>query len=582
MLSRKITSLFMPLMAVCIYFAAFQSAHAELELTGVDKELEANIRAYLQIDDEPCDAADWRVKRLFSVAEAEIRTALEVRGYYAAKINKSLEKAEACWVARFDVQPGEPVRLRDVVIAVDAGEAGDIAFEKVIKNCRMRADNIFVHSSYERCKRSISRLAEDRGYFSGEFTQQRVDVYPELLAADVALEFVSGPRYAFGDVDFNQQVLDAIMVERFVEIEPGEPYDAERLRRLQRDLAASGYFDQVNLTTSPREAPFNDVPVQISLTPGLSKQYSAGVGFATDLGPKLRLGYLNRRRNEKGHQLELETNLSPVRSNVSATYRVPLKRPNREWIAFDTGYKVEDTDDFSSKLFSVGTNLFRKRFDDWAQTLFLDLRLEDYTAGEAEKERSKLLTPGISYSYVAEDYPPRPLAGHRSLGYLRGAADGFVSDTSFLQFYAQTKRVLGLWSGGRIILRGEYGTTLIDELDSLPSSVRFYAGGDVSVRGYDYKSLGPRDSTGAVVGGKHLVTGSLEIEQQVSGPWSAAVFVDTGNAFDDYADINVATGVGAGIRWFSPLGPIRLDVAVPLANDAPDNFRIHVTLGPDL
>jgi translocation and assembly module TamA len=102
------------------------------------------------------------------------------------------------------------------------------------------------------------------------------------------------------------------------------------------------------------------------------------------------------------------------------------------------------------------------------------------------------------------------------------------------------------------------------------------------VRGYDYKSLGPRDSTGAVVGGKHLVTGSLEIEQQVSGPWSAAVFVDTGNAFDDYADINVATGVGAGIRWFSPLGPIRLDVAVPLANDAPDNFRIHVTLGPDL
>ena len=157
-----------------------------------------------------------------------------------------------------------------------------------------------------------------------------------------------------------------------------------------------------------------------------------------------------------------------------------------------------------------------------------------------------------------------------------------ISDTSFVQLYGNTKWVFGLWPGGRLLTRAEAGITAIDQFRDLPASVRYFAGGDVSVRGYGYNTLGPTDPLGAVIGGSNLLVGSVEVDQQITGSWSIAAFVDSGNAYDDLEDFDPATGVGAGVRWFSPLGPIRIDIAVPLEKDAPDDYRFHITLGPDL
>jgi len=395
------------------------------------------------------------------------------------------------------------------------------------------------------------------------------------------LHFKTGPRYVFGEITFEQAVLDPDLVYRFVRIKPGEPYDAQRVRRMQRDIVGSAFFDQVLFTRKPRGDPHFDVPIKIKLTPGKKYQYNAGIGFATDVGPKLRFGVLNRRLNTGGHQLEFETNLSNVISDIGVTYRVPLDRP-RDWFTIDTEYKAEENDSFNSDLFIAGVQRVQERDNNWIRTLFLDLRLEDYEAGTFDDGYSKLLTPGIGYAFVEEDFPPRPLEGHRSNVQTRGAVDGMISDSSFLQLYGNTKWVFGLWSGGRLLTRAEAGATLIDELVSLPASVRFFAGGDVSVRGYAYKSLGPTDPLGAVVGGENLLVGSVEIDHMVAEDWVLAAFIDSGNAYDDLKDFNTATGVGAGIRWISPLGPIRFDIAVPLEKDAPDDYRIHITLGPDL
>ena len=285
--------------------------------------------------------------------------------------------------------------------------------------------------------------------------------------------------------------------------------------------------------------------------------------------------------NASGHQSEVEANLSRVISDIKVSYRVPLDKP-RDWVTFDTSYKLEDNDSFESALFTTGAQRVQQRKNGWARTVFLQLRLEDYEAGTVQDDYSKLLTPGIGYAFVKEDYPPRPLAGHRSNVQLRGAADFLISDTTFLQVYGNTKWVFGLWSGARLVTRAEAGFTAIDKFAELPASVRFFAGGDVSVRGYAYQSLGPTDPLGAVIGGSNLLVGSVEIDQQVAANWSIAAFIDSGNAYDNFKDFDPATGVGAGFRWFSPLGPVRIDVAVPLEKDAPDDYRFHITLGPDL
>ena len=570
------------LVLVCVFcLGIILHAHAEVTISGVEPPVSDNILAYLRLDDETCDAPSWRVRRLFADAEKEIREALEVVGYYNAGVEKTLETGDACWQANFVITPGQPVVLRNVSIKIDTGDAQDSELEKVVQNCALNPGDILQHANYEACRRRITRAAQDRGYFAAVFSERRIDVFPAEYAADIMLHFITGPRYVFGAITFDQAVLDADLLYRFVTITPGEPYDAERVRRMQRYLVTSAYFDQVLLSRNPRGEPDFDVPIHIELTPGKKYQYNAGIGFATDVGPKLRFGVLNRRLNADGHQAEFETNLSKVISDVGVSYRIPLDKP-KDWFTMDAGYKIEDNDSFESNLFTTGVQRVQERENDWIRTLFLNLRLEDYRTSEIDEDYSKLLTPGVSYAFVEEDYPPRPLKGHRSSVMTRGAVEGLISDTSFAQIYGHTKWVFGLWSGARLLTRVEAGFTAIDELDTLPASVRFFAGGDTSVRGYAYKSLGPTDPFGNVVGGENLLVGSIEFDQEIAESWAVAAFIDSGNAYDEVKDFNTATGVGIGIRWFSPLGPIRIDVAVPLEKDAPDDYRFHITLGPDL
>jgi len=568
-------------MVFLLWLACIFDTQAAVSISGVDEQAKNNILAYLQLDDEACDAPDWRVRRLFKESQKEIREALEVIGYYHAEIEKQLIPGDACWQANFTITPGKPIVLRSVSINIDYPDEQNDELGKVVDDCELQSGEILQHARYDTCRRNITRTAKSQGYFDAAFTARRIDIYPAEHAADITLHLKAGRRYVFGNVTIDQSTLDPDLVKRAITFSPGQPYDATLTRKLQRDLISSAYFDQVNLTSKPRGTPHFDVPVHIKLTPGKKYQYNAGIGYATDVGPKLRLGILNRRFNTRGHQAEFEINLSNVISDVNFSYRIPLEK-TKDWLTFDTFYKIEDNDSFESNLFSAGIQRIQKRSNGWMRNLFLNLRLEEYTTGAFEEDRSQLLTPGISYSFVEEDYPPRPLRGHHSMAMTRGAVDGVISDTSFLQVYGNTKWVFSLWSGGRMLTRAEAGATLIDELDTLPATVRFFAGGDTSVRGYAYNSLGPTDAFGKVVGGQNLAVGSVELDQQIATNWSLAGFIDSGNAYDSLDEFDPVTSVGAGIRWFSPLGPIRFDVAAPLDKDAPDNYRVHITLGPDL
>jgi translocation and assembly module TamA len=293
----------------------------------------------------------------------------------------------------------------------------------------------------------------------------------------------------------------------------------------------------------------------------------------------LRFGRNNRLFNERGHQFGVNAQLSPVISEFQANYRLPINGSRVEWFNFDAGIERENTDTSLSKSLELGARRILERPGSWTRTQMLALRIEDFTVAD-QADRSRLLMPGMDWTRIRADNAIRPTRGSRLSLEVRGATDAIYSDTSFVQAIAQGKWIWSLPKGGRFLVRGHVGSTAKSEFDQLPASVRFFAGGDNSVRGYDYEALGPVDENGEVIGGSALATGSFEFEQPLRDRWSLAFFVDSGNAFDG-THIDAKTGAGLGGRWQSPLGPIRIDVAHPFDDDT-ESWRLHISLGPDL
>jgi translocation and assembly module TamA len=171
--------------------------------------------------------------------------------------------------------------------------------------------------------------------------------------------------------------------------------------------------------------------------------------------------------------------------------------------------------------------------------------------------------------------------GNRISLELRGSHEMLALDTAFFQPMLTAKLIQRITPRGRVILRSEVAGTVIDDFNELPPILRYYAGGDNSVRGYAYQDLSPVNASGERIGGKQKLVGSLEYDFRFKQRWSAAVFFDTGNAFNQWSKTNLKDGTGFGLRWHSPVGPLRFDIAWPISEPDPDP-RIHVVFGPEL
>jgi translocation and assembly module TamA len=555
------------------------AVHAAMELSGVEGPVAENVRAFLRIDEQPCAADDLAVRREFADAPAQIRSALEAFGFYAPTIESNLEFAADCWAARFAITPGEPVRIRTLDMAIAGAAQTDPAFIAARNDSLLQTGSPLQHGAYEQLKRRLLNLSRDRGYAAARFTDNRIEIYPDELAADVTLHFDSGERYRFGEVVVQQDVLREDFVANYITIAPGEPYNNALLTETYVALTNSGYFDIIDVRPSAPDHDDRTIGVTVVLTGAPRRFISYGVGFSTDQGPRLRFGRNFRRWNERGHQLGINAQLSPVTSEVIATYRYPFGDPRFQWMVFDGGLKREDTETAESEILEFAARRISQRSRGWSRTELLSWHVEDFEVAD-QIGRSRLLMPGVDWTRLRGDEPLRPTNGSRIDLRLRSAGDALGSDTTFLQGMAEAKWIKSLRNDGRVITRGLLGLTREDDFEELPPTVRFFAGGDRSIRGYDFESLGPEDEQGQVVGGTGIAVASIEYEHPVRGLWSVAFFVDSGNAFKD-SDFVVKTSAGIGARWQSPLGPIRLDVGVPI-NDPEHGARLHLSIGPDL
>lgn len=567
------------LFAVCVLSGAVSAQQVEVRIQGDFPQLQENADVFVgQVEGRD----ERRLRRYADTAIAHVRQALRALGYYQPDIVWELvENGDQLPKLVLTVQPGEPIRVRTVSVVIDGPAEADPKFLPVLPE-KPAVGDVLNHGHYDALRQTIRNRALRLGYFDGEFTAHQLTVDPANRSADITLVFVSGERYRLGEVSFDGgEEFDRQLLRQFVTIEPGELYHADKVANLNGNLSNSGYFAEVLVDAPPGEAIDRVIPIHVRLRARTPRSLSVGMGFSTDVGPRLRGTWREHWLNASGHRRGAETELSTPRQNLSAWYEIPLDPPMTDLIRLSTGYQREDIEDVESERLTFGQQWQHEMDSDWLQILSLRWEGERYSLGGEETDNSYLLLPGIGYSKLTVNNTLDPSKGFRLQFDLAGSHRSLLSSADVLHLTGLLKGLYTLADNHRFVSRFQFGAVATNDFDDVPPSLRFFAGGDQSVRGYAYESLSPEDDEGVKVGGRYLLAGSIEYQYQFAERWRLAAFFDRGNAIDDVFD-PLATGVGGGIRWVSPVGPLRFDIAKGLDREFGGDWRVHFSMGPEL
>ncbi|CAM3570673.1 Translocation and assembly module TamA precursor [Vibrio aerogenes CECT 7868] len=559
-----------------VFFICFSiTGHAEVNVVvnGLKGELEDNVDAYLSgiSPDEDADSL-----RLHAFIRKNISQALEALGYYHASVKFQTDGDQ---LSVF-VTPGEPTRIHKAQILISGEAEHDDDFARLSEESQIQTGAILNHAHYEKFKSDIRNLALKKGYFNGKFTQSRIEVRPDKYQATIILSFDSGIRYQFGQTIISGSQINEQKVLSLQPFQSGDPYRISLIGEFNQNLSDTDWFGSIAITPDLSKIPEErELPVNVVVTPASKNQLETGLGYSTDVGIQGSLKWVKPWLNEEGHSLSGKVSLSGPEQVVTAGYKIPLQDVLHQYYQIQYGLKKVDNLDTKS----IESNLSLERHwhldNGWNRTVFIRYLIENYEQGILD-DTGQFVLPGITFTRTRTRGKRLLTWGDKETLTIEYGNQHALSETDLLRVQGGTSWIRTYQEDHRFLLKLDGGMNLVDDFQKVSPSLRFFAGGDNSIRGYDYESVSPVDSSGALTGAKYLATASLEYQYQLTGNWWIALFYDYGDAFNQTPDWK--RGTGAGIRWVSPIGPVRLDFAWGLDNQPGDEFRLHFTLGPDL
>lgn len=541
-----------------------------------------------------------RVIALNNLAKEEIITSLQILGYYQATIKSELITTQNGWKVNYEIDPGRVTLIQEVHLKLIGEGKEEPLLIKFMQSTPLKAGQVLNHTQYETFKQNWLDKALQLGYLAAIFNVNEIRVDVKNARAEIVLELDTRKRYYFGDIQFEEPPYSIDYLNRHIPFKPGTPYTTEQLLQLQKNLTETELFSKVRIDPQISNENTIDenfdhdpycVPLKVCLTRRPRNRYTASTGYGTDTGPRGTLGYERKLETFPGHRFSMNIKGSKRYNQGNLQYAIPGKNPASDRLVF--GYQITEeklVDKKYSLLEELGTTLIQKE-GFLEQILALQYRHEKFRILQTQpKQSAHFLLPSIGLIWSNIDRKALlPLGVFASLN-VRGGLGLLLSSTNLLQAESRLKWALPLGDCGRVIFRTDFGATALSNPQDFPLSLRFFAGGDHSVRGYGYQSLGPKgvDNNGnvIVVGGRDLFVGSLEIERIIYKNITGAVFLDNGNAFNKWKT-KLYTGAGFGLRWCTPLGPIRLDIAQAIVGKKHRNKkrykpRIHLTFGIDL
>ncbi|MGE0797470.1 MAG: autotransporter assembly complex family protein [Lautropia sp.] len=516
--------------------------------------------------------------------QEEVQALLRAEGYYRAKVSV----VSAPERVSVDVQPGARVKVGSVAFRISGPGNGDPLLADVRGIPDLEAGQPFRTGAWQDGKRRVVDALNRRGYLRADIARSEAQVDVEAGTAALELEVASGSRVAFGELQveglsrYDRKIIDDIRT--FL---PGEPYSAAKLESFQARLRTAGYFSSSSalpdLVALQKDPAADRVAIQVIVTELERRRVVFGVGYSTDEGPRGQVGFEHRDLLGTGLRLESALVMSAKRQRAFANFRTPYDADNR-FIGF--GQRLEREDIEGQVTLRSNTYAgFGHREDDIESFTSLQYQVERETIpaganGPGERNSQQALVLGYAWNLRRLDFQLAPTRGYAITAQISGARKGLLTDRSFVRLYTRATRFQplpadGAFRNGMLIGILEIGYVVAGSREDIPSENLFRAGGVQSLRGYAYQSLGVPKG-GAIVGGRYLAIGSLEYQHRVTETYSAAAFVDYGNAGDSRSNFDPVAGYGVGLRARTPIGPINLDVAY---GQAVSRYRIHFSIG---
>ncbi|MDD5388501.1 MAG: autotransporter assembly complex protein TamA [Gallionellaceae bacterium] len=580
------TSLAVMAWACCLAFtplaeaadAAALSYAIDLQAPQAQRRLlENHLDLYRWRDGERMD--ETQLRRLVDQAPRQVRALLASEGFYSPQVHAELAHSGGAWAVRLEVQPGEAARVGPVDLQIVGGSA-DSSADLRARQLKLRADwslpggAVFRHEDWESAKRAALRgLLLDR-YPAAAIRESQATVDPQANTVALALTLDSGPVFTFGALEIEGlRRYPASVVERLNPIRPGEPYVQAKLLELQSRLQDSPYFAGAGVQAEiDPEHPLN-LPIKVDIEENRARTLGLGIGISTDTGPRAQMDYRDLNLFGQAWRLAGSLKLANKEQSLGGELQFPLTRLGyrdsltAQWTRLDVEGEVTRT-------LTLGA---RRTHPQGKNETAYGLRYyrEQQELDGAIGERRSALVPSWSWTRRDVDNLLFPTRGYLLNVQADAAAQALLSDQSFLRGYGKATWFHRLGNKGQLILRGELGAVAAASRDGIPADFLFRSGGDQTVRGYAYQSLGVRDGN-AISGGRWLSVASAEYVRWLTPQWGAALFVDAGDAADSLAALHPVVGYGLGARWKSPVGPLNLDLA---HGRETKETRLHFSVG---
>jgi translocation and assembly module TamA len=578
---------------------AIGPTQAQPEVTAFDIEVKAppEVRDLLERHLElqryraVTDLDDAELARLVVLAERNVRNLVGTLGYFNPRISIAREGAASqrpnIVVA---VDPGELTRTR--AVAIDF--SGDIAQspdadavsqrEGIQRNWRLPPGQRFTQDSWDGAKTQALRDLVARRYPAGRLATSLADIDAPASSADLSLTLDSGPLYRLGPMQVTGiQRYDPLLVPRLARLDPGSVYDQNRLLEAQQRLASSGYFDSATILVDPGSDPLA-APVQVTVREAPLQKVILGVGITTDSGPRASVEHTHHRVPGIGWRAVTKLQLERKSPFAQTEWTAIPDDDGWRWGFLGRAERLDDDELITrAQRLRFGQSQAGDRID---RNVYLQYDRASVQAlpGTLISDSDSGDGSAISGNYVWTgryfDSLPFPSRGY-GLGAELGG--GMTLGTDRKPFVRTAARWLGVKSltRGRIALRAEAAAVVAADSARIPGTLLFRTGGDSTVRGYGYRDIGIQRANGVTGPGRYMAVGSVEwqrpmLKNGLPTEWENTFFIDAGSVAERPQDLKPQVGIGTGVRWRSPIGPLQVDLAYGVQ---PKKLRLHMSVG---